>query len=295
MRRAGGQNRTDDLRFTKPLLYRLSHAGTGAIVAGMGRESSERSRLSYAAPNASCRVGRTLLCWLSGAPNLILNHRAHRELELTEQTWPSPTLCSLCPLWLVLHRFLGGATHLRAGRPVVRITPMQIPERALAGRLGRQVRGSRARAYWLTVLGMSAVAAAVTVLWPVRRERPTLSRPSVERPEFRVVKVIDVSSSRVERLNLAVLVRPGVPNETLQAALDWALYSVLDEQNRQKRHRVQVIWAYAIEDSALPLTRWRALAIWADPKLPQQLQPAHSGGDAVRVGPVEYDFTNPVP
>ncbi len=39
--KAGGQNRTDDLRFTKPLLYRLSHAGAGAIVAGMRRESSE--------------------------------------------------------------------------------------------------------------------------------------------------------------------------------------------------------------------------------------------------------------
>ena len=41
MKEAGGQNRTDDLRFTKPLLYRLSHAGAGAIVAGTGRESSE--------------------------------------------------------------------------------------------------------------------------------------------------------------------------------------------------------------------------------------------------------------
>ena len=41
IRKAGGQNRTDDLRFTKPLLYRLSHAGAGAIVAGTRRESSE--------------------------------------------------------------------------------------------------------------------------------------------------------------------------------------------------------------------------------------------------------------
>ena len=41
VKEAGGQNRTDDLRFTKPLLYRLSHAGAGAIVAGTERESSE--------------------------------------------------------------------------------------------------------------------------------------------------------------------------------------------------------------------------------------------------------------
>jgi len=186
-------------------------------------------------------------------------------------------------------------THLRARRPVARITPMQIPERTVAGRLRRQIRDSRARAYWLTVFGMAAVGATVTMLWPVRHERPTLSRPAVPSPEFRVVKVTNVSGSRVERLNLGVLVRSGMPNETLQAALNWALYSTLDEYNRQKKHRVRVIWAYAVEDSVLPLSRWRALAIWADPKLPEPLQPAHSGGDAVRVGPVEYDFTNPVP
>jgi len=141
---------------------------------------------------------------------------------------------------------------------------------------------------------MAAIGATVTMLWPVWRERPALSRPAVPSPDFGVVKATDVSGSRVERLNLAVLVRPGMPNETLQAALNWALYSTLDEYNRQRKHRVRVIWAYAIEDSALPLSRWRALAIWADPRLPEALQPAHSGGDAVRVGPVEYDFTNPL-
>jgi hypothetical protein len=172
---------------------------------------------------------------------------------------------------------------------------MQLPERTLAGRLGRQIRGSRVRSYWLAVFGLAAVGAVVTMLWPARPERPTLSRPAVPRPESRVFKVMDLSSRRVERLNLVVLVRPDMSNETLQAALNWALYSTLDEYNRQKKRRVRVIWAYAVEDSALPLSRWRALAIWADPRLPEPLQPAHSGGDAVRVGPVEYDFTNPVP
>ena len=56
----------------------------------------------------------------------------------------------------------------------------------------------------------------------------------------------------------------------------------------------RTVWAYAVGDSALPLSRWRALAIWADPKLPEPFQPVHSGGDTVRVGPVEYDFTNPL-
>ena len=169
-----------------------------------------------------------------------------------------------------------------------------MPERNLADRMKRQIRGSRSRSYWLTVLVMSAVGAAIVMFWPARPERPLLSRPAIPRPEFGMVRVTDLSTSRVERLNLSVLVRPGMPNETLQAALNWALYSTLVEYNAQRKRRVRVIWAYAVEDSTVPLSRWCALAIWADPKLPESLQPAHSGGDAVQVGPVEYDFTNPV-
>jgi hypothetical protein len=175
------------------------------------------------------------------------------------------------------------------------MVPMQMPERTLADRMKRQIRGSRSRSYWLTVLVMSAVGAAVMVLWPARPERPlVVGRPALPRPELGMVRVTDLSTSRVERLNLSVLVRPGMPNESLQAALDWALHSTLVEYNAQRKRRVRVIWAYAVEDSATPLSRWRALAIWADPELPEPLQPAHSGGDAVRVGPTEYDFTNPV-
>ncbi len=171
---------------------------------------------------------------------------------------------------------------------------MQPLERTLADRLGRRISSSRSRTYWLAVLVMAAIGAAVTMLWPVRRERPLLAEPSTPAPDYSVMKVTDVSTRRVERLNLTVLVRPDMPAETLQAALNWALYSALDEYNRQRKHRVQTIWAYAVEDSTLPLSRWRALAIWADPKLPELLQPARSGGDAVKVGSVEYDFTNPV-
>ncbi|MBM3330292.1 hypothetical protein FJY68_00395 [candidate division WOR-3 bacterium] len=169
-----------------------------------------------------------------------------------------------------------------------------MPERTLADRLGRQMRGSRSRGYWLSVLVLTAVGAAVMMFWPSQPERPLLSRPSLPRPEFRVVGVTDVSSSRVERLNLAVLVLPGMPTETLQAVLDWALYSTLEEYNGHRKRRVRVIWAYAVEDSTRPLWQWRGLGIWADPQLPELLKPARSGGDAVRVGPVEYDFTNPV-
>jgi hypothetical protein len=174
------------------------------------------------------------------------------------------------------------------------MVPMQMPERSLADRMRRQIRGSRSRSYWLSVLVLAVVGAAVMLLWPAQPERPLLSQPVIPRPEFRVVKVTDLSTRRVERLNLTVLVRPGMPNETLQAALNWALYSTLSDYNGQRKRRVRTIWAYAVEDSALPLSQWRGLAIWADPKLPELLQPAHSGGDAKWVGPVEYDFTNPI-
>lgn len=172
---------------------------------------------------------------------------------------------------------------------------MQTSERALADRLGRRIRGSHSRTYWLSVLVIAALGAVLAMLWPVRRSRPLLVQPSVPRPDFRVTRVTDMSANRVERLSLAVLVRPGMPAETLEAALSWALFSVLDEYNRQRKHRVRIIWAYAIEDTTVPLSHWRAMAIWADSELPESLKPAHSGGDAVRVGPVEYDFTNPLP
>jgi hypothetical protein len=163
---------------------------------------------------------------------------------------------------------------------------MQTSERAIAERIGRQIRGSRSRTYWLSVLGIATLAAAVAMLWPVRRERPLLSQPPMPRPEFRVVKVTDISTRRVERLNLTVLVRPRMPNETLQAALNWALYSTLADYNGQRKHRVRTIWAYAVEASTLPLSQWRALAIWADPKLPESLQPSLSGGEAGGAGRV---------
>jgi len=171
---------------------------------------------------------------------------------------------------------------------------VQMPERTIADRIGRRIRGSRSRTYWLSVLVMAAIGAAVVMLWPAQQLRPGLAQPALPRPDFRVVDVTDQSTSRVERLSIAVLVRPGMPNDTLRAVLNWALFSTLDEYNGRRKYRVRVIWAYAVDDSALPLSQWRAMAIWADSKLPESLQPAHSGGDAVWAGPVEYDFTNPL-
>jgi hypothetical protein len=50
---AGGRTRTDDRRFTKPLLYQLSYTGAGIIVAreGVGRQSLRKSLLPLARRN----------------------------------------------------------------------------------------------------------------------------------------------------------------------------------------------------------------------------------------------------
>ena len=47
MKKAGGQNRTDDLRFTKPLLYRLSYASVmcGIILPDTVCERKRKARL----------------------------------------------------------------------------------------------------------------------------------------------------------------------------------------------------------------------------------------------------------
>jgi hypothetical protein len=113
-------------------------------------------------------------------------------------------------------------------------------------------------------------------------------------PAYRTLSVASVPSGRLERLNLVVLVRDGLPDDSVRDVLNWALYSTLEETNRKQKRSVRVIWAYAVESETLPVSRWRGMAIWADRRLPKDLVPAHSGGDAVWVGDAEYDMTNPV-
>jgi hypothetical protein len=109
-----------------------------------------------------------------------------------------------------------------------------------------------------------------------------------------VIETRDLSARGVQRLSVAALVRAGLPDDSLRAALDQVLFSTLDSCNRREGRRVQVVWAYLLIDSAAAKSDWRAMAIWADPALPEARQPSGIGGDAVHIGPVEYDFTNPV-
>jgi len=99
----------------------------------------------------------------------------------------------------------------------------------------------------------------------------------------------------LDRMTVAALVRPGLGDSELRSVLDWLLYEVLDRHNRLKRRNIRVVWAYALEDSTRRASQWRAMAVWIDPRLEEERRPeaARVGGDAVRSGAVEYDFTNP--
>lgn len=101
----------------------------------------------------------------------------------------------------------------------------------------------------------------------------------------------------IERMTVAALVRPGLNDGDLRLVVDWLLYDVLERHNRLGGQAIRVIWAYVLEDAARPVSQWRAMAVWVDPDLPESLRPAAAriGGDAIRTGEVEYDFTNPVP
>jgi hypothetical protein len=121
-----------------------------------------------------------------------------------------------------------------------------------------------------------------------------MERPAVPKPEYRILGVTNVPSGHLERLNLVVQVMDGLSDDSVRDALNWAVYLALEESNLKQRRSVRVIWAYAVESETVPASRWRGMAIWADSRLPKDLVPAHSGGDAVWVGDVEYDLTNPV-
>ncbi|MEO0085729.1 MAG: hypothetical protein ABIK37_03765 [candidate division WOR-3 bacterium] len=100
----------------------------------------------------------------------------------------------------------------------------------------------------------------------------------------------------VGRLTVAALVRPGMSDDDLRIAMDWVLHDVLERHNRIGHGAIRVVWVYMLEDSTQSISQWRAMAVWVDPRLPEPARPAASriGGDAVRSGDVEYDFTNPV-
>ena len=137
-----------------------------------------------------------------------------------------------------------------------------------------------------------AVVVLVALFRPRRFRKPLLAEPPGPRPEFTIVETWELPQGKLDRLSAVALVRPGLEDAELRSVLDWTLYSLLDERNREGGRYFRVVWVYAVEDSLARKTDWRAMAIWIDPALGESKRPAGIGGDAITDGPVEYDFTN---
>ncbi len=164
--------------------------------------------------------------------------------------------------------------------------------------LGTRVRlatRGRQHGYRFAVIALLVVVVLLVVLFrPRKAGGPVLPEPTVSKPSYRIIETRDLPARGADRLSVVALVRPDMEQDSLRAVLDWVLHSMLDEHNRLGKRCLRVIWAYVLEDSTVLKSSWRAMAIWTDPKLPKGLRPAGIGGDAVKQGTVEYDFTNPV-
>jgi hypothetical protein len=167
----------------------------------------------------------------------------------------------------------------------------------LSERIRAQVRSERRFGYWQVAAVLAAVG-ALALFFPGRGRRPAgvwLKQPGSSMPEYRTLEYEDISLRDVERMNVVVRVSQGMGEDSLRAALEWALFTALDEHNRRQKAHYQVVWAYALDDATASKGRWRAMAVWVDPRLSPALAPATArlGGDAQRQGDIEYDFTNP--
>jgi hypothetical protein len=166
-------------------------------------------------------------------------------------------------------------------------------ERLLTERIRNTARPHGKR-YWQTAVTLAVLGTMALLLWPRRGPRLLRAEPKGPMPEYRVRKVRNMPSGRIDRVTVVAVTKSGFEDDSLRLALDWLLYETLDETNRRQRRRVRVVWAYLVEHETTPPARWRAMAIWHDPALPGSLRPAGPGGDVVRIGSVQYDFTNPV-
>lgn len=153
---------------------------------------------------------------------------------------------------------------------------------------------SGGRGYIRVVVLLALLGLVVAFVWPTRHRGPVLPQPAGTRPEVRVLDTREMPVRGFDRLTLVLLGRPESSNDELRSLMDWALYEAIDRYNQQQKKNVRVVWLYVVADANSPVSAWRAMAIWTDPTLHESLRPAGNGGDALKAGAVEYDFTNPV-
>jgi len=103
-------------------------------------------------------------------------------------------------------------------------------------------------------------------------------------------------AGRKEWLTVKALADSGTTLQELQRVFEWIIAEMLDDYYRLSRRQLRVIWVYLYSQPDLRPACWRAMAVYVDPRLPATQLPdaARLGGDAVKIGAITYDFTNPV-
>jgi hypothetical protein len=169
-----------------------------------------------------------------------------------------------------------------------------VPEKGLGERVKLAAGWRKAgRGYGRVLVLLALLGAVLFLVKPRHRPGPVRDMPEAARPDFAILKTTEMPTRGFDRLSLFIRARPDAVREELEAAIDWALFEVLERYNRQMRRSVRTAWLYVVSDESAPAYRWRAMAIWTDPGLGAGARPAGIGGDAVEEDGVEYDFTNP--
>lgn len=108
--------------------------------------------------------------------------------------------------------------------------------------------------------------------------------------------VQEMPAGRQEWLTVKALADSGMTLQELQRVFDWIVAEMLYEYHRLKRRQLRVIWVYLYNQPDLGPAYWRAMAVYVDPRLAATQIPdaARLGGDAIKIGAITYDFTNPV-
>jgi len=159
----------------------------------------------------------------------------------------------------------------------------------------RRANKDRRRGYRFAIIVLLVAAALLAImLRPRGGRKPGFPRPDSPRPEFVVLETWDSPTKGADRMSVSVQVDSGLGQEELRAVLDWTLHTTIDQNNRLGDRKLRVVWAYVLDRADARRSDWVAMAIWVDPGLPESRHPAGIGGDAVRIGAVEYDFTNSV-
>ncbi|MGQ9678653.1 MAG: hypothetical protein ACUVUD_05165 [bacterium] len=171
----------------------------------------------------------------------------------------------------------------------------EIGDSTLSDRIRRARKPQQRHNYWISVIMLAGVAILSNLIFVPgsRNKEVALPPPHVSPPVYKLLAIKKVQVNKIKALT--VLAQSHHSNkDSLKGVMDWILYSVITDYNQRKREQIRAVWVYIYQDSVERLAQWKAMAVWVDSTLPSALKPAAAriGGDRIKIGAVEYDFTN---